>query len=90
LGTLWNILEQLDQVVLSDLTIDLEVRAVVRTPPETEGSEGVTEQIVLQRLGQFQFVSIQLCFLADKQCDKGQTCHAESFCVQGMLVESRL
>ncbi|CAL1133620.1 unnamed protein product [Cladocopium goreaui] len=40
---------QWSAVVLSDLTIDLEVRAVVRTPPETEGSEGVTEQIVLQR-----------------------------------------
>ena len=54
---LWNIL-QLDQVVLSDLTIDLEVRAVLRTPPETEGGEGVTEEIVLQRLGQFHLVSI--------------------------------
>ena len=48
LGTICN---KLHQVVLSDLTIDLEVRAVVRTPPEKEGSEGVTEEIVLQRLG---------------------------------------
>eukprot|EP00438_Fugacium_kawagutii_P011762 Skav222936 [mRNA] locus=scaffold1489:469286:472733:- [translate_table: standard] len=40
---------QWSAVVLSDLTIDLEVRAVVRSPPETAGSEGATEEIVLQR-----------------------------------------
>lgn len=35
---------------MSDLTIDLEVRAVLRTPA-TEGSEGMTEELVLQRPG---------------------------------------
>ncbi|CAK9108977.1 unnamed protein product [Durusdinium trenchii] len=36
-------------VVLSDLTVDLEVRAVVRIPPDTEDSEPTTEEIVLHR-----------------------------------------
>lgn len=39
------------QVVLSDLTVDLEVRAVVRIPPDTEDSEPTTEEIVLHRQG---------------------------------------
>lgn len=47
----WQLESFCSQVVLSDLTIDLEVRAVVRSPPETEESEqsGATEEIVLQR-----------------------------------------
>ena len=44
-------------MVLSDLTIDLEVRAVVR---QTEGSEGVTEEVVLQRPDLEAFTGLQL------------------------------
>lgn len=64
---------------MSDLTIDLEVRAVLRTP--TEGSEGTTEELVLQRSGRSAF------FFDPKWWQIPAFCVAN---LQGMLAESRL
>lgn len=73
---------------MSDLTIDLEVRAVLRTP--TEGSEGMTEELVLQRSGRsasFFLIpnggrSLHFVLRICKECSRSHVCGDSGCCIR--------